>query len=56
MMVWWYDRVVLWWCRYDVSRPLLENVTLQVEMTSRIGILGPNGAGKSTLINALMVC
>ena len=40
---------------YDPAKPLLENVTLQVELTSRIGILGKNGAAKSTLINVLLV-
>ena len=41
---------------YDPSKPLLENITLQVELTSRIGILGVNGCGKSTLLSVLTVC
>eukprot|EP00042_Codosiga_hollandica_P054180 m.727312 g.727312 ORF g.727312 m.727312 type:complete len:795 (+) comp58861_c0_seq6:59-2443(+) len=45
------DKMAFW---YDVAKPLLENITLQVELTSRIGILGANGAGKSTLINVLL--
>ncbi len=35
------------------SRKLLEEVTLGVEDSSRIGILGPNGAGKSTLLRLI---
>lgn len=35
------------------SRKLLEEVTLGVEDSSRVGILGPNGAGKSTLLRLI---
>lgn len=35
------------------SRKLLEEVTLGIEDSSRIGILGPNGAGKSTLLRLI---
>ena len=35
------------------SRKLLEEVTLGVEDSSRIGILGPNGAGKTTTLEML---
>jgi ATPase subunit of ABC transporter with duplicated ATPase domains len=33
---------------------ILDDVTLQLTMKSRIAIVGPNGQGKSTLIAALM--
>ncbi|KAJ3035967.1 hypothetical protein HDV00_003261 [Rhizophlyctis rosea] len=35
------------------SSPVIQNVTLNVGQTTRIGIVGANGAGKSTLINLL---
>ena len=38
---------------YD-AKPILTQVNLRVEATSRLGLLGPNGAGKSTLIKSLV--
>jgi ATP-binding cassette subfamily F protein 3 len=35
------------------GRPLLEGVSLQVSLGSRIGILGRNGCGKSTLLKLM---
>eukprot|EP00288_Rhodomonas_lens_P005322 CAMPEP_0177719630 /NCGR_PEP_ID=MMETSP0484_2-20121128/16203_1 /TAXON_ID=354590 /ORGANISM="Rhodomonas lens, Strain RHODO" /LENGTH=829 /DNA_ID=CAMNT_0019231855 /DNA_START=256 /DNA_END=2745 /DNA_ORIENTATION=+ len=35
------------------ARKILENVTLNVDMTSRIGIMGVNGSGKSTLLKCI---
>ncbi|MAG93733.1 MAG: ABC transporter ATP-binding protein [Planctomycetaceae bacterium] len=35
------------------GRPLLEDVTLQVEQGERLGLLGRNGAGKSTLMRLI---
>ncbi len=32
------------------DRPVLENITLSVRESERLGILGPNGGGKSTLL------
>jgi ATP-binding cassette subfamily F protein 3 len=35
---------------YDPAHPVVRGVTLDIDMTSRIGFLGENGAGKSTLL------
>jgi ATP-binding cassette subfamily F protein 3 len=39
---------------YDGKAPLLSNVDLSVQLTSRIGIVGPNGAGKTTILKLLL--
>lgn len=35
---------------YSPQRPVLENISLQVNRYRRLAVLGPNGAGKSTLL------
>jgi len=35
------------------KKPQLQNVSVAVSLSSRVGIVGPNGAGKSTLIKLL---
>lgn len=35
------------------GRPLLENVTLQIERGERVGLVGRNGSGKSTLMKLI---
>lgn len=39
---------------YDKSKPLIENLNLNVSAGQRIAIVGPTGSGKSTIINLLM--
>jgi ATP-binding cassette, subfamily B, multidrug efflux pump len=39
---------------YVRSRPLIENLNLDVQPGQRIAIVGPTGCGKTTLINLLM--
>ena len=34
--------------------PLLKDIDLSVQLTSRIGIVGPNGAGKTTMLKLLL--
>ncbi|MEM9964370.1 MAG: ATP-binding cassette domain-containing protein [Asticcacaulis sp.] len=43
-------------CNCDVirSRPLLQDISLQIAPFSHTAIIGPNGSGKSTLIRLLM--
>ncbi|KAJ1553801.1 hypothetical protein HK405_006850, partial [Cladochytrium tenue] len=36
------------------SKKSLDNVSVSVSLSSRVGIVGPNGAGKSTLIKVLL--
>ena len=38
----------------DREKPVLENVTVQITLQSRVGIIGRNGRGKSTLLQALI--
>lgn len=40
--------------RYLPDRPLIEDLTLDVQLGQRIAIVGPTGCGKTTLINLLM--
>ncbi|KAF9109536.1 hypothetical protein BGX27_007499 [Mortierella sp. AM989] len=35
------------------SKPALYNVSVQLSLSSRVGVIGPNGAGKSTMIKLL---
>lgn len=39
---------------YDKSRPLIENLNLNVARGMRVAIVGPTGCGKTTLINLIM--
>lgn len=39
---------------YDKTRPLIENLNIDIKAGSKVAIVGPTGAGKSTLINLLM--
>lgn len=38
---------------YDSVRPILKNVSFQVEPGEMIGLVGPSGAGKSTITNLI---
>ena len=38
---------------YDEKRPILKDIVIDIDMTSRIAIVGPKGAGKTTLLKAL---
>ena len=38
----------------SASSPLLQNIDLDVQLDSRIGIVGPNGAGKTTVLKLLI--
>ncbi|OEJ31899.1 ABC transporter ATP-binding protein [Streptomyces subrutilus] len=40
--------------RYEPDRPLIENLSLDVEPGHTVAIVGPTGAGKTTLVNLLM--
>jgi len=40
--------------RYDLDRPLIEDLSLKVEPGHTVAIVGPTGAGKTTLVNLLM--
>ncbi|KAG0346747.1 hypothetical protein BG004_000947 [Podila humilis] len=35
------------------SKPSMHNVSVQLSLSSRVGVIGPNGAGKSTMIKLL---
>jgi len=37
----------------QVSKPILDSISLQLEAGHFLGIVGPNGAGKSTLLNIM---
>ena len=37
----------------NTTRQILDGVTIQCSLNSRIAILGPNGAGKSTMVKLL---
>ncbi len=39
---------------YEKDKPLIENLSLQVEQGQRVAIVGRTGSGKTTLINLLM--
>jgi zinc transport system ATP-binding protein len=41
------------WVTYN-HQPVLEDVTLDIEENSCVGVLGPNGAGKSTLLKVIL--
>jgi len=38
---------------FDVEKPLIQDLTLELQAGERVAIVGPNGAGKSTLALAL---
>ncbi|MFF3629246.1 ABC transporter ATP-binding protein [Streptomyces sp. NPDC002164] len=40
--------------RYDPDKPLIEELSLNVEPGHTVAIVGPTGAGKTTLVNLLM--
>ncbi|MET8687960.1 ABC transporter ATP-binding protein [Streptomyces sp. NPDC004732] len=40
--------------RYDKDKPLIEDLSLDVEPGHTVAIVGPTGAGKTTLVNLLM--
>ncbi|MGW2176689.1 ABC transporter ATP-binding protein [Streptomyces sp. NPDC001732] len=40
--------------RYDPDKPLIEDLSLDVEPGHTVAIVGPTGAGKTTLVNLLM--
>ncbi|MBO2453677.1 ABC transporter ATP-binding protein [Actinomadura barringtoniae] len=40
--------------RYDLDKPLIEDLSLKVEPGHTVAIVGPTGAGKTTLVNLLM--
>ncbi|MFE7429551.1 ABC transporter ATP-binding protein, partial [Streptomyces sp. NPDC057545] len=40
--------------RYDPDKPLIEDLSLNVEPGHTVAIVGPTGAGKTTLVNLLM--
>nr|WP_235618875.1 ABC transporter ATP-binding protein [Embleya scabrispora] len=40
--------------RYEPTKPLIENLDLEVHPGQTVAIVGPTGAGKTTLVNLLM--
>ncbi|MEU9235316.1 ABC transporter ATP-binding protein [Streptomyces subrutilus] len=46
-----FDKVAF---RYEPDKPLIENLSLDVEPGHTVAIVGPTGAGKTTLVNLLM--
>merc|ERR1712159_450222 len=42
------------WTYLGNTKPTVENITIQLSLSSRVAILGPNGAGKSTMIKLLI--
>ena len=39
---------------YDPSKPLIQNLNLEVKPGQKVAIVGPTGAGKTTIVNLLM--
>ncbi len=39
---------------YQANRPLIANLTIDVQSGQKVAIVGPTGAGKTTLVNLLM--
>ncbi len=39
---------------YDPAKPLIENISIDVEPGQIVAIVGPTGAGKTTLVNLMM--
>ncbi|MET7550945.1 ABC transporter ATP-binding protein [Streptomyces sp. NPDC005500] len=40
--------------RYDLDKPLIDDLSLRVEPGHTVAVVGPTGAGKTTLVNLLM--
>lgn len=40
--------------RYEADKPLIEDLSMEVEAGQLVAIVGPTGAGKTTLVNLLM--
>jgi ATP-binding cassette subfamily B protein len=40
--------------RYEADKPLIEDLTLEVQPGETVAIVGPTGAGKTTVVNLLM--
>ncbi|MEX2251309.1 MAG: ABC transporter ATP-binding protein [Acidimicrobiia bacterium] len=40
--------------KYEEDRPLIEDLSLNIEPGHTVAIVGPNGAGKTTLVNLIM--
>ena len=56
-----FAQVLIWNARRHVSfqypgssQPQLDDVSLQISLSSRVVILGPNGSGKSTLVKLIL--
>ncbi|MCD8209494.1 MAG: ABC transporter ATP-binding protein/permease [Coprobacillus sp.] len=39
---------------YDINKPLIEDMNLQIDEGQSIAIVGPTGAGKTTIVNLIM--
>jgi ABC-2 type transport system ATP-binding protein len=39
---------------YELDRPIVKEISLNVHAGERVGLLGPNGAGKSTIMKGLL--
>lgn len=41
-------------CGYDAKKPVINDISFEVEDGHFVGIVGPNGAGKTTLLRAIV--